>query len=149
MLCLSCTSLTFLQPVRNDNPHSHTTGLDTFSFRHTTSFLCFQIDHMVHANTTLLSSLSWPIILNIFSLTETVKSRACIMLLQSPSYCQHSVLFWQEKNKCKLSSLPASHRTQLLGQSTPRSCNQTLVGKQFQQTCQIFFLSWVPLWIAI
>jgi hypothetical protein len=46
------------------------------------------------------------------------------------------MLFWQEKNKCKLSSLPASHSTQLLGHSTPLSCNLTLVGKQFRQTRQ-------------
>jgi hypothetical protein len=56
------------------------------------------------------------------------------------------MLFWQKKNKWKLSLLPASYRTQLFGPSTPRSCNLTLVGKYFRQTRQrkffIFYLGW-------
>jgi hypothetical protein len=53
--------------------------------------------HMVHANITLLSSLSWPIILNAFSLTEVVKLLTCKMLLHNPAHLHY--LHHKEHNK--------------------------------------------------
>jgi hypothetical protein len=76
LLCLSRTSLTFLQPIRSDIHCSRTTVLDTLSFLHITPFFCFQIGHVVHANTTLLTH----IVLN--TLTQNYELARCCSVIQ-------------------------------------------------------------------
>jgi hypothetical protein len=61
------------------------------------------------------------------------------------------MLFWQEKNKCKLSSLLASHSTQLFGSDTRNLGHVILLlwANSSGRPAKESFLFLVAFWLAI